>query len=178
MKTKSGRVAVFRPSLRSKSCTLWSARQMSDKYGTLGRKCATTATSVTKTQIPPRISSRCRFSQCTSGLYQIPHRFVIPHLSFVVFQLPFALRTDSEGLSTCPVPPWREDSSASEVGKIDKLNEQRAERGVSERSGTNNKCQEPLMRRPAVRDANASSNPPKVIAVADQNSSVTPKTQP
>src|SRR2546423_9154649 len=44
-------------------------------------------------------------------------------------------------------------------------------------SGQNNKCQEPLMRRPAGRDANASSNPPKVIAVADPNFSVTPKTQ-
>src|SRR2546421_13126705 len=102
------------------------------------------------------------------------------HSSFVIRRFPTTFRAPNGfGRPFHLSRPALAGGLISERGRKDRqLNEQRAERGVSERSGTNNKCQEPLMRRPAVRDANASSNPPKVIAVADQTSSVTPKTQP
>ena len=99
---------------------------------------------------------------------------IFRHLSFVIFPSIFRAPNDSERLSTYPAPA----GLISARGRKDRqlrnspLNEE-----SRSNSGHNNKCQEPLMRRLAVRDANASSNPPKVIADADPNFSVTPKTR-
>jgi hypothetical protein len=104
------------------------------------------------------------------------HSFI--RASFVI-GFSFVICLDSPNLLAFDLRTWFRIGgiqSASEVAKIDNgtndsLNEE------SRACGTKQKCQEPLMPRPAGHGANASLKPPKDIAAADQNFSVTPKTR-
>src|SRR5438874_10246639 len=97
-----------------------------------------------------------RMNQVILHNVRLSSRFlVICHSSFS--RLFFALRTIRNVFP--PVPRRGTNQRARSERSI--VKEQPAERGVPEQFGTQQQCQEPLTRRPAVRGANAASNPPK-----------------
>src|ERR1700730_13940772 len=108
-KTKSWRVAVLRPSRRSKSSTFCSPRQTLEKNRMSGKKCKAITKAVTTMQMPAMIQSRCRCNQCIRHILQFTCHPANPKLLAQAAEIQLSFRTS--GLFSPPDAPRASRSS-------------------------------------------------------------------